>query len=90
MNIVTPKTDGLYGMPDIDDNCLCSIERTIAFDVYDWSEDSRSAWIYGIVMGWDAESYQQLMQKFHWTEQNVEKNKRYHKQWSMLMSSLEE
>jgi len=79
------NTDGMFGMPVIDDNCLGSIERTIAFDVRDWSEDRRSAWIYGIIFGWD-ESTEELKEKFNWTDEDVERMNRYHLQWIKLRS----
>lgn len=84
------KLDGMPNMPILDDNCLSSIERSMAFDVRDWSEDSRSAWIYGIVLGWDDESYEELAPKFHWTEQNIERNKKYHQQWEMFRKQLDD
>lgn len=82
------NTDGMFGMPVTDDNCLKSIERAIAFDVRDWSEDRRSAWIYGIVFGW-GESTEELKEKFNWTNEDVERMNRYHLQWKQLRSESE-
>lgn len=82
------NTDGMFGMPVIDDNCLESIERAIAFDVYDWSEDRRSAWIYGIILGWDEESIKELKGEFNWTDEDVERMNRYHLQWEQLKISI--
>ena len=53
-------TDGMMVFPQagqspITNNAFESIECAIAFDVRDWSEDRRSAWIYAIVFGWDYE-----------------------------------
>ena len=82
------NTDGMFGMPVIDDNCLESIERAISFDVRDWSEDRRSAWIYGIVFGWN-ECTEELKEKFNWTNEDVERMNRYHLQWKQLKSESE-
>lgn len=72
------NTDGMYGMPVIDTNCLKSIQMAIAFDVRDWCEDRRSAWIYGIV----------LKTKFRWTDEDVERLNRYHNEWDRLLKQL--
>lgn len=32
---------------------LNSLQTTIACDVRDWSLDKRSAWIWGVLVGWD-------------------------------------
>lgn len=82
------NTDGMYGMPVIEADCLSSIEMAIAFDVRDWSEDRRSAWIYGIVHGWD--DYDEIQEKFHWDNADIERLKKYHRQWCELKKSLSE
>ena len=86
------NTDGMYGMPVIDDNCLNSIERTIAFDVRDWSQDRRSAWIYGIVFGFDekCEEDKEIAMLFKWNEEDIKRLKKYHNQWMKLQNGLKE
>ena len=63
------NTDGLFTFPTethpITMNALESVECTIAFDVKDWREDRRSAWIYLIVFGWDEET-DEVAGKFGW------------------------
>ena len=81
------NTDGMYGMPVINANCLESIQRTIAFDVRDWSEDRRSAWIYGIVFGWD-DAIEEVKTKFRWTDEDVERLNGYHNEWCRLLKQL--
>ncbi|MCR5629922.1 hypothetical protein [Eubacterium sp.] len=78
------NTDGMYGMPVIDTNCLKSIQMAIAFDVRDWCEDRRSAWIYGIVLGWD-EALEEVKTKFRWTDEDVKKLNKYHNEWCRLL-----
>jgi len=82
-------TDGMYGMPAKDTNCLESIERAIAFDVRDWSEDRRSAWIYGIVFGWD-EALERLKARFGWSDEDIARMKKYHSEWENLKKKIAE
>lgn len=81
------NTDGMYDMPVINTNCLESIQTTIAFDVRDWSEDRRSAWIYGIAFGW-GEALEEIKTKFRWTDEDVERLNRYHNEWGRLLEQL--
>ena len=69
-------------------NCLDSIECTIAFDVRDWSEDNRSAWIYGIVFGWE-ESMNDIAKEYHWGEATIKRLKKLHEQWVKLKQMQE-
>lgn len=81
------NTDGLFTFPASNaeiQNCLESIECTIAFDVRDWSEDRRSAWIYGIVFGWGEESFNELSKKFRWDNEDKIRLSKLHQQWLKL------
>lgn len=85
------ETDGMYGMPVKEEmGCLESIECAIAFDVRDWSEDRRSAWIYGIVFGFGEEGEQEVKQKFHWTNEDINRLHRYHDEWEILKGKIDE
>lgn len=55
-------------------NPLESIHDCIVFSCRDWAKDKRSAWIYGIVVGWDSDSYEEMMEKFKWSEEEVKRN----------------
>ena len=83
------KTDGMYGMPVTDTNCLASIEMAIAFDVRDWSQDRRSAWIYGIVFGWD-EAMERLKARFMWSDADIARMEKYHSEWKDLKKKIQE
>lgn len=86
------NTDGIYTFPQSKSpttNCLKSIECAIAFDVRDWSEDRRSAWIYGIVFGWDYGSENEIRNKFHWDDEDIAKLKQYHAEWERMKSVIE-
>lgn len=65
-------------------NPLEYIECIIAFDVSDWSEDSRRAAIYAIVFGLDDEMYQELKDEFHWSDTAIERLKKFHEEWERL------
>lgn len=81
------NTDGLMVFPPdngepITLNAFESIECAIAFDVRDWSEDRRSAWIYSIVFGWDYEdSWDNVANKFGWDEEDRKRANMMHEQW---------
>jgi hypothetical protein len=78
------NTDGLYTFPASNveiHNCLESIECAIAFDVRDWSSDRRSAWIYGIVFGWDEESFDELSKQYGWDNADKIRLADLHRQW---------
>ena len=63
-------------------NAFESIECAIAFDVRDWCEDRRSAWIYAIVFGWDYEdSWDELAEKYGWDEEDRKRAIMMHEQW---------
>lgn len=54
-----------------------SLECTIAFDVKDWGSDRRSAWIYGIILGWDDEEcFNEFKYKFGWDDKTIERLKK--------------
>lgn len=53
-----------------------SLECTIAFDVKDWGADRRSAWIYGIILGWDDEEcFKEFKAKFGWDDEIIKRIK---------------
>lgn len=81
------NTDGLMIFPPdngepITLNAFESIECAIAFNVRDWSEDRRSAWIYAIIFGWDYEdSWDEVAKKFGWDEEDRKRANMMHEQW---------
>ena len=85
------NTDGLFVFPANDNegcimNAFESIECTIAFDVKDWSESRRDAWIYAIVFGWSdedeyAEENEHIMRIHNWDAADIKRAKELHRQW---------
>ena len=45
-----------------------SLYDCIVFDSRDWSIDRKDAWIYGIVVGWNEKSLNELSEKHGWDE----------------------
>ena len=93
------NTDGMFTIPNdnspITMNVLESVECTIAFDVRDWSEDRRSAWIYGIVFGWgvdydEFDALEDICKKFGWDKDDVKRMMMLHKQWKWAKKLIEE
>lgn len=88
------NTDGMFTFPEtvenLNLNALESIECTIAFDVRDWSASRRSAWIFAIVFGWDAEAWSEFRECYGWDEEDITRAKMYHEQWEALKKALKE
>lgn len=61
-----------------------SLKNELAFDVRDWSECRRDAWIYGIVLGWDEKSFAELKVKFGWDDSEATRLKQLHSDFEML------
>jgi len=64
-----------------------SLENTIAFDSKDWGADKRSAWIYGIILGWNDNELgneiqkdirQEFKRKFDWKHEDFERLEMLH------------
>lgn len=90
------NTDGLMVFPSdngkpITLNAFESIEYTIAFDVRDWSEDRRSAWVYAIVFGCDDEDlWNKTAKKFGWDEEDRKRANMMHEQWVRAKEAKEQ
>lgn len=67
--------------PVLPENPLEAIRNAIVFSSKDMGEDKRDAWIYGIVVGWDDESYKELAVKHGWNKEAVDRNKRLHEKY---------
>ena len=90
------NTDGLMVSPSdngepITLNAFESIECAIAFDVRDWSEDRRSAWIYSIIFGRDDEdSWNKVAKEFGWDEEDRKRANMMHEQWIKAKEKMEQ
>lgn len=66
------------------ENPLESLYDTVVFHSRDWSMHKRDAWIWGIVIGWDKESLEELKIEFRWPNETIERLKRLHKKYKKL------
>lgn len=55
----------------------------------DMGENKMDAALYGIIVGWDDESYAELKGKHNWSDETIENQKRFHqeyiKAWNFYM-----
>ena len=61
-----------------------SLHNTLAFNARDWSEDKADAWLWGIIIGWDKNSMEEIQQKHGWTEASVKRLRTLHKEFLRL------
>lgn len=65
-------------------NPLKALESTVTFSSMDWGEARDTAWIYGIVCGWDEDDPEEesampeLAAKFGWTDEQVTRLRALH------------
>ena len=65
-------------------NPLKSLRNTVVFGAKDWSVDKRDAWIYGIIVGWNDESLENLAKKYHWSPEHIQRLKRLNARFKQL------
>lgn len=49
-------------------NSLNSLASVMAFSSRDWSQDRESVWLYGIMVGWDNDSHEEIKKKYRFTD----------------------
>ena len=52
---------------------ISALEAALAFHVRDWSLNSRDAFIYGVVCGWDEPSFKELKASIGWSDETVKR-----------------
>lgn len=71
-------------------NPLQKLNEILAFTSRDCSEDEMIACMYGIISGWDDDSYEELKIKHGWSDNTVEWQKLWHenykKAWNAFMA----
>lgn len=55
-----------------------SITSTMVFDVRDWSQVKRDAWIYGIIFGWE-NTWEDVAKKHNWSNDDLLRLKSYNR-----------
>lgn len=74
-------------------NALQRLLETMTFSSRDMSVDKMTAFMYGIIAGWDDESYKELSEKHNWTNEDVDNMKMWHENykiaWNLFIENLE-
>lgn len=75
---------------DIPTNPLQKLQEVFAFTSRDCSDDKMIAFLYGVISGWDDDSYAELKAQHNWSDRDVELQKQWHieykKAWNLYMS----
>ena len=71
-----------------EENPLESVRSCICFDSGDWGAEKRKAWIYGIVVGWNEDSYKEFQKTFRWSDKDCARNKRLHSKYKKMSESF--
>ena len=65
-----------------------SLHNSITTDSRDWAKDKKSAWIYGIIVGWSGETedeteglFQEFSSKFGWERDTWDRLQTLHKEY---------
>ncbi|HEY9211078.1 MAG TPA: hypothetical protein VIO56_06670 [Methylotenera sp.] len=61
-----------------------SLKSAIAFSSIDWSSTKHLAWIYGIVVGWEGDSLNELINVHNWDENTISRLNKLHAEFNML------
>ena len=71
-------------------NALQSLVESYTLTSKDMGENKFDAWVYGIIVGWDDESYDELASTHNWSAEQVTYNKMLHanfnEAWKLWMS----
>lgn len=77
---------------DAPTNPLQSLRESYTRTSKDMAESKFDAWTYGIIAGWDDESYKELSVKHGWSDKQVSYNKLLHqnylKAWNLFMNDI--
>jgi len=70
-------------------NPLQALAESLSRTSKDMSSTKFDAWLYGIILGWDDEAYEELAQLYNWSKKNIEYNKSLHQNyidaWNLWM-----
>jgi len=62
-----------------------SLAAALAFNARDQGAEHRDAWAWGIVIGWDAESLQELADRHGWAPETVARLQQLHRDFVALV-----
>lgn len=65
---------------------MCSIETATATQTRDMSVDAKDAWVWGIVLGWEAKSIRQMIRdgNVRWDDAAIARLRRLRTKWTRL------
>lgn len=86
---VKHETEGKQPHEIPEENPFRSLGNSIAFDSRDWGMDKRSAWIYGIVLGWDEEAREEIAKEFKWTKETMDRLERLHLRYKSMKNLVQ-
>ena len=73
-------------------NPLQELHEILTRSAKDMSKEKTLACMYGIIVGWDDESYKELKESLGWTDSNVEfqkdMNAKYTEAWNLVHDQL--
>lgn len=69
-------------------NPLQAITESYTRSPRDMSQWMFDAWIYGIVVGWDDASYEELSKKHNWSKENISYNKQLRQSYMELWNKF--
>lgn len=49
-------------------NSLSGLASVLAFSSKDWTSDRELTWVYGIIVGWDSDSHEEIKKRFRFTD----------------------
>ena len=74
-------------------NPLQKLHEILAFTSRDCSEDKMIACMYGIILGWDDEAYEELKKTHNWSDSDMKLQKEWHEEytkiWNLYMKENE-
>lgn len=68
----------------LDMNPLESLHETLALDTQSWSSDDARAWVYGVIVGWDADALKAISARYEWTPEDVARLGTLHRRFESM------
>jgi len=59
-----------------------SLHSCLVHHARDWAANRRDAWLWGIIVGWDDESLDELKKDFGWDDETIARLKRLRQQYA--------
>ena len=77
---------------DVPTNPLQALRESFTRTSKDMCEAKFDAWTYGVIVGYDDDSYRELSKRFEWSAIQIDYNKllheNYNKAWSLFIANL--